>query len=106
MLIYNAHVSRSAAATTALTVLICLVVGWFILENFIIEHYTRFLFLEYVVLIIASSGLLKAQWKDGSGNEGYILAFLVMCVLFLAARLGIIFYKEKKRLSLIFSSLA
>jgi len=99
MLIYDAHASRSTAATTALTVLVCIVVGWFVLENFIIERYTRFLFLEYVVLIIAASGLLKAQWKDGSGNEGYILAFLILCVLFLAARLGIIFYKEKKRLS-------
>ena len=99
MLIYDLRASRSTAATVALTVLIILVVGWFVLENLVIEHFTRFLFLEYVVLIIAASGLLKAQWKDGSGNQGYILAFLVMCVLFLAARLGIIYYKEKKRYS-------
>ena len=99
MLIYDLNVSRSTAATTALTFLICIVAGWFVLENFVIEHYTRFLFLEYIVLVIAASGLLKAQWKDGSGNEGYILAFLIMCVLLLAARLGIIFYKEKRRFS-------
>lgn len=99
MLIYDLNVNRSTAATVALTFLTSIVIGWFILENFIIEHYTRFLFLEYVVLVIAASGLLKAQWKDGSGNQGYILAFLIMCVLFLAARLGIIFYKEKRRFS-------
>lgn len=97
MLIYDLHASRSTSATIALTVLISLVVGWFVLQNFFIEHLTRFMCLEYVVLLIASSGLLKAQWKDGSGNQSYILAFVVLNALFLAARLGMIYFKERKR---------
>ena len=83
----------------ALSFLISIVIGWFVLENFIIERYTRFLFLEYIVLIIASSGLLKKQWKDGkAAHEVLILVFLILSVLFLIARIIIIIIKERPRL--------
>ena len=99
MLIYDCGVSKSTAATVSLTVLLSLIVGWVVLENYFIEHFSRFLFLEYVLMIVALGQALNAQWKDGSGNQAYILAMLVLCCVFLLLRLAVIYVKEKNRLT-------
>ncbi|XP_065060135.1 uncharacterized protein LOC135687493 [Rhopilema esculentum] len=99
MLIYDCGVSKSTAATVSLTVLLSLIVGWVVLENYFIEHFSRFLFLEYALMIVALGQVLYAQWKDGSGNQAYILAMLVLCCIFLLLRLAVIYVKEKNRLT-------
>ena len=90
------NVDGSKAATGALCVLLILILAWFIMENFVIEKFTRFTFSEYIVLLVGLSGVLKKQWTDGKGTQGFVLALLVLSALLFLARIIIIIVKEKK----------
>lgn len=93
---YDLGANGSKAATGALCVLLLLIIGWFVLENFVLEKYTRFVFTEYIVLIVALSGILKKNWTDGSGNQAFVLSLLVLSSILLVVRLFIILIKEKR----------
>lgn len=99
MLQHDIGANGTKAATGVLSVLLLLIVVWFVLENFIFERYTRFLFIEYIVLIVGLSGIMKKHWTDGHGNQGYVLFLLVLSCLLFVVRLGIIYYKEMKGLN-------
>ena len=95
---YDFEANPSTVASVALAILLCIVLGWFALENFVLEKYLRFTFSEYITLIIGMSGILKRQWTDGHGNQAFILAILVISIILFIARVALIVYKEKKSL--------
>lgn len=83
----NLGLSRSRAGSIALTILLFMLVIWFVLENFIISSYVKYTFAEYVVLIIGLSGIIVKQWKDGNGNQTYVLVILILSILMFGVRL-------------------
>ena len=93
---YDMSADGSKAATGVLFVLLMLIIVWFVVENFVFERFTRYLFIEYVVLIIGLSGILKKHWTDGKGNQSFVLAILVLSCLLFVARLVMIYHKEAK----------
>ena len=93
---YDLEGNGSKTATGALCVLLFIIIAWFILENFVLESYTRFVFTEYIVLIVALSGIMKKNWTDGSGNQGFVLFLLIFSAVLLAVRLFLIFFKESR----------
>ena len=95
---YDFKANSSTVASVALAILLCIVLGWFILENFVLERHLRFTFSEYITLIIGLSGILKKQWTDGHGNQAFVLAILVISILLFIARITLIVYKEKKNM--------
>ena len=81
--------SAGDSATLRLTVLLAIVVGYFILESTIGERYLRYVFSVYPVLIWAGISVLSAHWKDedeGSRNKIYALMVLLIAVVFLVAK--------------------
>ena len=95
---YDLGANGTAAATGVLFVLLTLIIFWFVLENFFFERFTRYLFMEYIVFIVAFSGILKKHWTNGQGNQGFVLFLMVLSSILFAARLFIIYYKETKGL--------
>ena len=93
---YDFKANPSTVGSVALAILLCIVLGWFVLENFTLENYLRFTFSEYITLIIALSGILKRQWTDGHGNQAFVLTILIITILLFIARIALIVYKEKK----------
>ncbi len=93
---YDLEINGSKAATGALCALLTLIVVWFVLENFILEKYVRFTFMEYIVLIVGLSGIIKKNWTDGSGNQAFVLFLLVLSSVLLVVRLLMIAFKERK----------
>ena len=94
---YNLGVSSSRAGTAALAILTSVIILWFILENFVVQEYTRFVLSEYIVLVIALSGVVKAHWTDGHGNQTFELALLILAGVLLIARIALIVVQEKKK---------
>lgn len=94
---YNLGVSSSKAGTAALAILTSTIILWFILENFVVQEYTRFIVSEYIVLIIALGGVVKAHWTDGHGNQAFELALLILAGVLLVARIALIVVQERKR---------
>ena len=93
---YNLGMDGSRAATAALGILLCATLLWFIMENFVFQEYTRYVFTEYVVLIVALSGVLKAHWTGGQGNQAFVLAVLIVSAILLVARIALIVAHEIK----------
>ena len=96
MLTYKFGENSSQAATVGLSVLSVVIACWFVVENFICYEYTRFVFAEYIVLIIGLSGVIKAHWTGGGGNQSFVLCILILSGLLLIARIIIIIKQEKK----------
>lgn len=94
---YDLKANGSKAATGALCVLLLIIIAWFVLENFVFEVYTRYLFSHYIVLLVGLSGILKKHWTNGSGNQGFVLFLLILSALLFVFRLLFIFFKEKRR---------
>ena len=95
-LTYKFGLVSSNAATIGLSVLSAVIVCWFILENFVCYKYTKFIFAEYIVLIVGLSGVIKAHWTGGGGNQTFVLIILIIALLLLVARIIIIIKQEKK----------
>lgn len=93
---YDLGANGSKAATGVLFALATLIIIWFVLENSFFERFTRYLFMEYIVFIVAFSGILKKHWTNGQGNQGFVLFLMILSCILLAARLFIIYYKETK----------
>ena len=94
-LTYKLGVNSSNAATVGLSVLSTVIVGWFIVENFVYYKFTRFIFAEYIVFIIGLSGVIKAHWSGGGGNQTFVLIILIITALLLISRIILIIKKEK-----------
>lgn len=93
---YDLDVDGTKAATGSLCVLLIIIIAWFVLENFVLEKFTRFTFVEYIVLIVGLSGILKKNWIDGHGNQGFVLFLLVLSAILLVARITLIVVKERR----------
>ena len=93
---YDLEANGSKAALGSLIILFLIIVVWFLLENFVFAAYTRFTFTEYIVLVVALSGILKKNWTDGKGNQGFVMFLLVLSAILLILRLVVIFVKERK----------
>ena len=94
---YNLGVDGSKAATASLAILTSVIILWFIMENFVVQEYTRFVVSEYIVLVIALSGVVKAHWTDGHGNQAFELALLILSGVLLIARIALIVVQELKK---------
>jgi len=94
---YNLGVDRSKSGTAALAILTSIIILWFVLENFVVLEYTRYIISEYIVLIVALSGVIKAHWTDGHGNQAFALALLILSGVLLVARIALIVVQERKK---------
>ncbi len=86
---YNAGLNSTDSATIGLTVLLLIVIGYFILESTIGERYLRYVFSVYPVIIWASIGVLSAHWneeEEESRNKIYTLIVLIIAAVFLVAK--------------------
>jgi len=95
-LTYKVGINATIAATVGLSVLSSVIIIWFIWENFVCYEYTRFIFAEYIVLIVGLSGVIKAHWTGGGGNETFVLILLIISALLLITRIVLIFIQEKR----------
>lgn len=96
---YDMNANGTKAASGVLSVLMLLIISWFLMENYFFEEYTRYVFVEYIVLIVGLSGIMKKHWKDGKGNQSFVLALLILSIISLIARICIIIWKESKNLN-------
>ncbi len=89
----------SKSAFGVLAVLLVLICVWFCLENTIFEKYTRFVFVEYIVLLVGLSGILSRHWEARPASVIFVLCLLILCVLLFIARLIIIILKERRNVN-------
>ncbi|KAJ8419161.1 hypothetical protein AAFF_G00006600 [Aldrovandia affinis] len=99
VLAYKSAVSMSDASTLSLSLLLIEVLGWFVLENFILDSHVRYILTVYPVVILALSGNMSKNFKAASpSNNGIFTAVLlsVACTLF-TVRLALVVWRHRKK---------
>lgn len=78
-------VSHSTAATASLCILFGEIVAWFILENWVLDRWVRYIITVYPVVIVALVGNITKHYNsaDPTPNAIFMVVLLVVaCVLF------------------------
>jgi len=99
-LVYVGEVDQREACLASLSLLVIFHTTWFIIENFLVDFYARFILTPYLVVIWASNGIRAKKMDDPDVPQdvkNYILAILVIATITLVARLGLVIYKGIKK---------
>ena len=86
---YYWNVDATTAATVGLSILLVEIIVYFILENTILDRFTRFVFIVYPLFIWAFSGAVSAHWgqEEDSRNPIFTLVLLVLVIVLFVIRI-------------------
>ncbi|XP_078487676.1 uncharacterized protein LOC100186076 [Ciona intestinalis] len=89
-------ISIQNGSTVALILLLAIIIAWFILDNFIWDKFTRFIFTPYAVLILALSGIIaKLRPVTQSNPQNLIIASVELGIVLIAllAKISLVTYR-------------
>ncbi|XP_061151670.1 uncharacterized protein LOC133165796 [Syngnathus typhle] len=92
-------VAKSTAATVSLCLLFAEVVGWFILENWVLDRWVRYILTVYPVVIVALLGNVFKHFDpaDPSPNGIFMVTLLVLACILLVFRVCNVIWRNKRR---------
>ncbi|XP_029308675.1 uncharacterized protein LOC115022026 [Cottoperca gobio] len=92
-------VGRSTAATASLCILFAEVVGWFLLENWLLDRWVRNILTVYPVVIVALVGNVFKHFNpaDPTPNSVFMVVLLVLACVLLVSRLCTIIWRNTWR---------
>ncbi|XP_029314087.1 uncharacterized protein LOC115025763 [Cottoperca gobio] len=94
VLTYDANMSPEDAATVSLSVLTVLVCLWFVLENFVLDKYVRYILSIYPVVIWALAGVFSKN--EDTRNSIFVVALLAVACTMFAGRIFLVIWKHIK----------
>jgi len=101
-LVYAGGVDQREAALASLSLLVIIHCTWFVLENFLLDYYVRYILTQYLVVIWAANGIRsKINMKKTDAEfekvpqdvENFVLAILIIAVLTFLVRIGIVVFR-------------
>lgn len=99
-LVYAGDVDQKEAAVAALSLLVIFHCTWFVIENFVVDFYARYILTPYLVVIWASNGIRAKKMDDPNVPQdvkNYVVAILVIAIITLVVRLAIVIYRGVKK---------
>ncbi|XP_037535197.1 uncharacterized protein LOC119412283 [Nematolebias whitei] len=92
-------VDKSTAATVSLCILFAEVVGWFILENWVLDRWVRNILTVYLVVIVALAGNVNKHFNppDPTPNSVFTVVLLVLACILLVSRICAVIWRNKKQ---------
>ncbi|KAJ8012293.1 hypothetical protein DPEC_G00067160 [Dallia pectoralis] len=92
-------VARSTAATFSLCVLMVQVIGWFGIENYLLDKHVRYVLTIYPVVIIALVGNVTKHFNPDapSANSIFMVILLVVTCVLLVLRISLVIMRNRKR---------
>lgn len=92
-------VARATAGTVCLCVLLVELLGWFILENFVLDRYVRYILTIYPVVILALLGNVSKNYQPGnpSANAVFTVVLLVLACLLFVVRVATVIWRNRKQ---------
>ena len=94
-------ITNPNASSVGAGILLGLILVYFVLENFVLEKYLRYIFTIYPVLIFAFSGVVYKLVKTGGSRQNIIFGSvnLSICVALFLTRIALSIYRFKQRQS-------
>jgi len=99
-LVYAGEVDQREACLAALSLLVIFHCTWFVIENFVVDFYARYILTPYLVVIWASNGIRIKKMEDPlvpQDIKNYVLAILVIAILTFVARVALVIYRVIKK---------
>ncbi|XP_028282970.1 uncharacterized protein LOC114449468 [Parambassis ranga] len=92
-------VDRSTAGTASLCILFAEVVGWFILENWVLDRWVRNILTVYPVVIVALVGNVYKHFNpaDPRPNSIFMVVLLVLACILFVSRFFTVIWRNKWR---------
>ncbi|XP_012683319.2 uncharacterized protein si:dkey-29d8.3 [Clupea harengus] len=92
-------VSKTNAATVSLSLLLIEVLGWFVVENFVIDRHVRYILTVYPVVIVALVGnVYKHYDPEAPGrNAKFTVVLLVLACLLFVFRVVMVIWRNRKQ---------
>ncbi|XP_037535198.1 uncharacterized protein LOC119412284 [Nematolebias whitei] len=92
-------VDKSTAATASLCILFAEVVGWFILENWVLDRWVRNILTVYLVVIVALVGNVYKHFNpaDPTPNALFTVVLLVLACILFVSRFCTVIWRNKWR---------
>jgi len=95
-LVYVGGVDQRAACLAFLSLLVICHTTWFIVENFLVDKYARYLLTPYLVVMWASNGVRAKKSEDPNVPQDvkdFVLAILIIATITFLVRLGLVIYR-------------
>jgi len=99
-LVYQGEVDQRSACLASLSLLVIIHVSWFIVENFLVDFYARYLLTPYLVIIWASNGIRAKKYGDDEvpqDVQNYVLAILIIATITFVVRIVLVVYRVIKK---------
>ncbi|XP_037644289.1 uncharacterized protein si:dkey-29d8.3 [Sebastes umbrosus] len=92
-------VDRSTAATASLCILFAEVVAWFLLENWVLDRWVRYILTVYPVVIVALVGNVLKHFNpaDPTPNSVFMIVLLVLACVLLVSRICTVIWRHYRR---------
>ena len=78
------------SGTVTLALLAFIVLVYFILENTVLDRFTRFMLVVYPTIIWALSGAVQGQWNKYENPRNQIFSLVLLCVVILLACIRVV----------------
>ena len=94
-------ITNPNASSVGAGILLGLILVYFVLENFVLEKYLRYIFTIYPVLIFAFFGVIDKLVKTGGSRQNITFGSVNMsiCVALFITRIALSIYRFKQRQS-------
>ncbi|XP_028290571.1 uncharacterized protein LOC114454358 [Gouania willdenowi] len=98
VLTYEVKMTPEDAATISYAVLTVVLLGWFVLENLVLDKHVRYICITYLVVIWALSGNLDKNFDANSPNRNgvFIAVLLASASLLFVVRLILVIWRHIK----------
>ncbi|XP_035699486.1 uncharacterized protein LOC118432079 [Branchiostoma floridae] len=93
-LIYTGGFDNTDVVTGLLAVLLVEVLGWYVLENFVLDRYCRYNLIIWVVVIVALTGSLVEHWGPEKRNSIFTAILIGLTAFLYLIRLCLVVYRH------------
>ncbi|KAK7881836.1 hypothetical protein WMY93_030245 [Mugilogobius chulae] len=99
VLVYEAKMNPTDAATISYSLLSAVLLVWFILENFVLDKHVRYVLIVYPVIIWALGGNLDKNYDPESPNRNgiFIVVLLALACVIFVTRIGLVIWRHIKQ---------
>jgi len=99
-LVYAGEVDQRDAALAALGLLVICHASWFVVENFVIDSYARYIWTPYLVIIWAINGIRAKQFDDPNVPQdlkNFVFAILIIAILTVVVRSVLVIFRMVRK---------
>ena len=88
---------QGVGSTVSLTVFSLEIVAWWVMDNFVLERYLRYLITPYLVILITVCGILSKNWNIDNSTTIYTLVLTAFVSILFVSKVVLSIYRHWKR---------